>query len=686
MKAAMNSLSKFIIVAVVLLSAGKLLSQGGGNAIDLYNENYLAHGDFIDCGSPDYGFTNKLTVCAWVKWNVNPQNYVNNHNEQEGRNADIIVIDRHDYKDNGQFWLQHSNTNSKFQWQVQTTSSRKNVQSTTTPASGIWYYIAGVYDDTDPSNSMKIYVNGVLEGSDNNLSGNISAYSSFLRLNIGRLPSGYRLFAGEMDEIRIYKRALSQDEIRKQMIAPLTIDTTSLVSYWCFNQSNGILINDYGFQQTHGKFYSALVDVHDTTSVPYYTLWDNDKTWITNQWAGKKITTIAGNGAGEINRISTNTLFILTLQNPWVTPPKLDDYGANGGMTWYGIEDSTETIQWVKSTAQIGTYYSFIKTQSQTTTGEAGGNVSVTITSTPGNTDNLGVYVYGSLNGPSVSSGETFPIGIDRRSNIVWGIHEWGTISADISIDFSQIQGISNAASLRLLRRSKNTSSWSEVPGVSFNTTNKTLTLSGTSTFYEYSLGGSSENPMPVTMKYFNYKVSENNVSLEWATENEINNKGFYIERKSGDGIWSEIGFINGKGNSSAVTEYRFDDLKLASGEYLYRLKQVDFNGTNEYYTLQNTVTIGAPVQFDVSQNYPNPSNPNSKISFKIPGKSYVTLTIYDLTGKEIKKLINSYLDGGYFTVDMDGSSMASGIYLYRFEAVNEINSFVKTCKFVLIK
>lgn len=51
------------------------------------------HGDFIDAGSPNYGFTDKVTVVRgrWVKWNVNPQTYINNHNELEGKNADIVA-------------------------------------------------------------------------------------------------------------------------------------------------------------------------------------------------------------------------------------------------------------------------------------------------------------------------------------------------------------------------------------------------------------------------------------------------------------------------------------------------------------------------------------------------------------------------------------------------------------------
>ena len=205
-------------------------SAQNNNALELANANFLTHGDFVYLGSPDYGFTNKLTVAAWFKWTVDPQTALTTNHESEGQYANFVTIDRHNALYQGQFWLQHSRDNSKYEFDVRnSTGTKVSVRTSTASNSSdndIWYYLVGVYDDDDPSNSLKIYLNGVLQGSDNTLSGNINSYNAADRLNIGRVPSGYRLFTGDLDEIRIWKGALTQDQIKQQMFSKATINTT----------------------------------------------------------------------------------------------------------------------------------------------------------------------------------------------------------------------------------------------------------------------------------------------------------------------------------------------------------------------------------------------------------------------------------------------------------------------------
>lgn len=673
-----------------LLFVQSLVAQSGGNAVDLYNENYLLHGDFIDMGSPDYGFTNKITVCAWVKWNVNPQTYINNHNETEGRYADIVAMDRHTVKDNGQFWLQHSSSNTSFQWTVQTTTSRRSVTSSTSPSNNTWYYLTGVYDDTDPSKSLKIYVNGVLENSDNNLSGNINTYNSLFRLNIGRLPSGYRLFAGELDEIRIYKRALTQQEIREQMLSGPTVNSTDLLSYWDLNNSSGITVTDNGSMGVSGTFYSSLVDVHDTSSVPQYIVYDNDKLWPANTWAGKRLVTVAGDGVGELNTVLSNDSIRLVLSNPWVTKPRLDDLGAGTGMTWYGIIDSAETTQWKKSTAPLGMESSYISTQDTVPLGINGGFIITNITSTPSTTNNLVAYYLGSSAGPPITTGETFPAGIDRRSNIVWGVYEWGSVTATVTLQFDGVAGIDNVANLKLLRRTRNSTSWSEVTTAVLDPDNMQFSLTGVTTFYEYSIGGNAGNPLPVTIGNIGLSVIENDVLLSWKTISELNNSGFDVERfGKGTGCageWLKVGFVKGAGSVNEEKEYFFTDKGLNKGTYTYRLKQIDFNGNYEYFNFTAEATVGPPARNEVSQNYPNPSNPVSLIDYRVAARSFVKLVVYDLTGREVVTLVNGELEGGYYSARFDGTNISSGIYFYRFSAVNADQNFTETKRLILIK
>jgi photosystem II stability/assembly factor-like uncharacterized protein len=100
--------------------------------------------------------------------------------------------------------------------------------------------------------------------------------------------------------------------------------------------------------------------------------------------------------------------------------------------------------------------------------------------------------------------------------------------------------------------------------------------------------------------------------------------------------------------------------------------------------SLQIRVSTGSqtPTQFALKQNYPNPFNPATAIGFDVPGKSHVSLVIYDILGKEVKTLAEGEYDAGSYTVNADFSNLASGIYLYRLTS----GSFTDAKKLVVIK
>lgn len=189
--------------------------------------------------------------------------------------------------------------------------------------------------------------------------------------------------------------------------------------------------------------------------------------------------------------------------------------------------------------------------------------------------------------------------------------------------------------------------------------------------------------PMPVVFESFTAFVSGRNVILTWKTTQEINNAGFEIERISEfDRKWIKIGYIRGSGTSNEEKSYSFSDIGLNTAKYNYRIKQIDFNGSFEYFELNSDVVIGKPVNYDVSQNYPNPSNPSSQIKFQVPADANVTLRVYDIQGREVKTLIDNYLAAGYYSAVFDGTNIASGVYFYRLNA----EGFSKTLKLILVK
>lgn len=203
-----------------------------------------------------------------------------------------------------------------------------------------------------------------------------------------------------------------------------------------------------------------------------------------------------------------------------------------------------------------------------------------------------------------------------------------------------------------------------------------------------------ASNPLPVELISFKAILEGNVVSLSWQTATELNNRGFEIERKTGTS-WEQISFVPGSGTTTALKSYYYEDniIGINSDIIYYRLKQIDFNGSFEY---SNVIEVKfLPDDFYLSQNFPNPFNPATKISFVIgnlEGNSVVTLKVYDLTGNEVATLVNEELGAGKYQVEFsatgvsssggNNSQLSSGIYFYELKA----GSFIQSRKMLLLK
>jgi len=197
------------------------------------------------------------------------------------------------------------------------------------------------------------------------------------------------------------------------------------------------------------------------------------------------------------------------------------------------------------------------------------------------------------------------------------------------------------------------------------------------------------QSTTPVELTAFSFSVNKSDVTLNWATGFEINNYGFEIERKENalsNDEWNKVGFVKGIGTIYEIRNYSFVDRNLQSGKYKYRLKQIDYNGNFQYFDLNGIVEIGTPQKYYLSQNYPNPFNPVTKIDYELPYDGRVILKIYDITGREIKTLVDDMNTAGYYTVVFNASNFASGIYFYKFTAIFFGKEFITIKKMILIK
>ncbi|MCG6912888.1 T9SS type A sorting domain-containing protein [bacterium BMS3Abin03] len=204
----------------------------------------------------------------------------------------------------------------------------------------------------------------------------------------------------------------------------------------------------------------------------------------------------------------------------------------------------------------------------------------------------------------------------------------------------------------------------------------------GSITSFGYKSLKIGNSALPVELVSFNGKLNEKHIELHWQTQTEVNNYGFNVERSINNKDWATLSFIEGNGNSNSPKYYDFTDNDITkSGNYNYRLKQIDNDGTFEYSKIVS-VNVSLPENYYLSQNYPNPFNPETRIDFSIPQKQMVALRIYNTIGEQVAELLNEEKDAGSYSVKFNGSNLPSGIYIYRLTTQH----FVMNKKMTLLK
>lgn len=194
----------------------------------------------------------------------------------------------------------------------------------------------------------------------------------------------------------------------------------------------------------------------------------------------------------------------------------------------------------------------------------------------------------------------------------------------------------------------------------------------------QYIKGGT----LPVELIYFYAETYEDSVLLKWGTATETSNYGYDVERSINNINFQAIGFVEGSGNSNSPKHYTYSDsLVEMSGLVYYRLKQIDFIGTFEYsdtviVDFASSVTLESsdiPAQFSVSNNFPNPFNPLTKINFELPFRQSLTIDLYDIGGKLVKEVISQEFLPGSYQLSLDFRDYSSGIYFVRFESQKNV-------------
>jgi hypothetical protein len=195
---------------------------------------------------------------------------------------------------------------------------------------------------------------------------------------------------------------------------------------------------------------------------------------------------------------------------------------------------------------------------------------------------------------------------------------------------------------------------------------------------------------LPVELTEFSALQCDGYIILKWTTESEVDNLQFNLYRSAEkENGYQKIAVVAGRGNSSERQEYEWQDYRVEPNQtYWYKIADVSINGeevfrqTLSISTAAKAAEPAVPLEYALSQCYPNPFNPSTTISFSLPEANHVTLQVYDVLGKVVTTLVDGRLAAGAYSVQWQAENFPSGIYCYSLKS----GSFSETKRMVLLK
>lgn len=288
----------------------------------------------------------------------------------------------------------------------------------------------------------------------------------------------------------------------------------------------------------------------------------------------------------------------------------------------------------------------------------------------------------------SAPSGSLIGSGVDKISSVrYYSISNATSANCSVTLPWGSDDVVSDLSNITVVYGA-NTSVWLS-NNRSGSTTGNASSGTVTGTFgsimgADFTLGNiiGGTNPLPLEMTFFTALVRDGKVELAWRTATEVNNYGFEIQRSTPATEWQCIGFVGGAGTSNAPNVYSFIDNDLFPGKHFYRLKQIDHGGAFQYSSSVGAFVNGAPEEFVLDQNFPNPFNPLTNVGFQLPIAAQVKLSVYDVLGREMAVLMDERKEAGIYSAQWDAARLSSGVYFYRLTA----GTFVGTKKMLLMR
>jgi len=540
-----------------------------------------------------------------------------------------------------------------------------------------WNNLVLTFDGT----TYLVYVNGRLIYTSLCASGKIPPNQP--QSYIGKIDN---CFIGKIDEVRIWSIVRTESQIRESIMCNLIGNETGLQAYYRMDYSDGTILYDITSNARNGTLTNMDPSTDWVSSTAFNTwIGCESNAWSTaSNWSRGSVPASTdntgiykwelGNELSLSGVPTSNHMFFSSTSSPTLN----SNFTTNGELLLNRNLDLNGYTITLGSEGYLSEgNYRLYGTSGTITTTRTLSNISAQ------NVGGLGATITTSANmgSTTITRGHTIQ-GNGSSISRYYDITPTTNTGLNATLVFNYYDNELNGnteADIKLFKSTNTGTNWTLQNLSTVNTTNNTITLTGMDGFSRWT-AANSYSPMPVELISFTSNVNDRNVLLNWKTSKETNNKGFEIERKMIYGDWIKVGYKEGKGTTNEATTYTFDDTKLNTGKYNYRLKQKDFNGNFAYHKLNGTVEIRVPAKFSLSQNYPNPFNPMTKIDFELPFDSKINVKVFDVTGREVLSVINNeYRSAGYYTLTIDGSKLSSGIYFYQFtsEKINAVKKMI---------
>jgi len=271
-----------------------------------------------------------------------------------------------------------------------------------------------------------------------------------------------------------------------------------------------------------------------------------------------------------------------------------------------------------------------------------------------------------------------------------------------------------HVAGLAGLIRSVNPSlTWQQVRDILRNSADKVSGMGGNNFTNEYGYGRINAyrallklvTPAPpANLRITNAQSQGSSPNLQWNANSEPDLSHYKVWRTTNPVNWSVIATTTQTSytdfdvvisSSSPSTYYYYVTAVNAAGRESDPSTIVSINGETYQRWVQGEQPMDdviVPKEFSLSQNYPNPFNPETEISFALPERSTIKLTVLDVLGREIVTLSDGERPAGYHRIrwngsDVSGNKVGSGLYFYRLSATGESGKqFTKVMKMLMAK